>query len=247
MHSTNQRSQCIQVIDFRYNKQNEALMYLQRFITLKEEDLAILKLFLHLFQGRIRIITDFLIHLSAQMGENLKVIIERWVSNMMISGEYQSLYSLIDRFVNRNVDQWERKLAEIVYAYYIDDGVLMVDLEQTDYMAAGFCFFMGANRGKNEFRIAEPLVIESIQNYMKSRNKYIIRAMMINIFEDGNSPSEKGAFLDKLIPLSLLLEQVSKFHLRVSVRIWNNRISIPSQSGFSIILFSQILSRLEKS
>jgi hypothetical protein len=201
------------VNDFRCNNRKEAWFFLQRFLNLKEVDLTTWKPFLSLFQGRSRIITDFIVHISSEENGDLQKIISEWRTRIVQSFEDRSLYSLIDKFVKRNTDQWERKLADVLYAYYIENGRMLVDREKTDFMAAGFCFFKGVEAGKNIFYIAEPLVVESLRYYMETKEKSIVRAMMIGTFQSSNSSQEKGRYLDTLIPLSLLLEQKGKVTL----------------------------------
>jgi hypothetical protein len=127
-------------------------------VKLNQNQIQIFKKHIELFLGRSRIITNFLIHLMNSNEEELENIILNWKKESIESTKYRSFYSLIDRFVFSNPNQWEKFLADLIYAFYLKDGIVRVDTLETDYMAAGFCFFHGTNGSDYEFKLSEVIL-----------------------------------------------------------------------------------------
>jgi hypothetical protein len=197
--------------DFRCNGDNEVKLYLRRFVSFKDEHFEVLKSCLPSLRGRTRILTDFVRHVSkwrddadiTQMTiEWKRSIIEESKQGQLTS---KSLFALINKYVQSNPSEWQLDLSDLIYAFFMKDGMIKVN-PKYDYMAAGFCFF---ERNENRFHIAEPLVVEALVHYMKIKEYSIIEAMMVSIFKR-NSPQEIGRLLDEWIALSLLLEQGNK-------------------------------------
>jgi len=205
--SKSEQLEFIQVNGFRCNNSQEAYLFLKRFLNEKTKEI---QEYLIDFQGRSRIVTDFISFLSNSNNFNFKEDIEKWRSEIITKNNEKSFYSLIHRFVVQNNDQWQRKLSDIIFAYFIDNGRMLVDFEETDFMATGFCFFKGCEGEKNIFYIGEPLVIETLRFYFKSRDTSIIKSMMLNQFQTIQSSQEKGRYLDSLIPLSFILKESEK-------------------------------------
>jgi hypothetical protein len=145
----------IQIEGFRCNNPIDAFKLVNRFVKLNQNQIYILKKHIELFLGRSRIITNFLIHLMNSNEEELENVILNWKQESIESTEYRTL---IDRFVFSNPNQWENLLADLIYTFYLKDGIVRVDTLETDYMAAGFCFFHGTNGSDYEFKLAEVIL-----------------------------------------------------------------------------------------
>jgi DNA-directed RNA polymerase subunit F len=148
----------IQINGFRCNNLNDAFKLVNRFLKLNQNQIHIFKKHIELFLGRSRIITNFLIHLMNSNEKDLENVILNWKKESIESTERRSFYSLIDKFVISNPNQWEKLLADLIYTFYLKDGIVRVNTLETDYMAAGFCFFHGTNGSDYEFKLSEVIL-----------------------------------------------------------------------------------------
>jgi DNA-directed RNA polymerase subunit F len=148
----------IQINGFRCNNSDDALKLINRFMKLDQNQNRIFEKNIELFLGRSRIISNFLIHLMNSNEEDLEIIISNWKKESIESTKYKSFYSLINRFVISNPNQWEKFLADLIYTFYLKKGIVRVNTLETDYMAAGFCFFHGINGSDYEFKLSEVIL-----------------------------------------------------------------------------------------
>jgi hypothetical protein len=145
-----ENSTFIQVNNFRCNNIEDATKFLLKFLKIDEKDESILEKYIDYFIGRSRIITSFIVFLNKSQDTLFEDIIKKWINEVTQENTLKSFYNLIDRFVQNNNDQWERRLAEIIYSFYLLEGKILIG--NTDFMAAGFCFYI---RNDNIFKIKE--------------------------------------------------------------------------------------------